>query len=97
MVATVSPEWRLTPDTDNRTIAVFEVAYSWTHFYIVSVFLGFLIFCIICGNALVVLAVLTERHLRDCHYAIFGYAQMYYYVQPQHSIFVRLQSSGLWQ
>ncbi|VDL64133.1 unnamed protein product [Hymenolepis diminuta] len=64
MVATVSPEWRLTPDTDNRTIAVFEVAYSWTHFYIVSVFLGFLIFCIICGNALVVLAVLTERHLR---------------------------------
>nr|CDS34265.2 Amine (Serotonin 5-HT) G protein-coupled receptor [Hymenolepis microstoma] len=64
MAATVSPEWGITPSIDNRTIAVFEVAYSWTHFYIVSVFLGFLIICIICGNALVVLAVLTERHLR---------------------------------
>ncbi|VDO03088.1 unnamed protein product [Rodentolepis nana] len=64
MAAMISPEWRATPNTDNRTIAGFEVAYSWTHFYIVSVFLGFLIICIICGNALVVLAVLTERHLR---------------------------------
>ena len=49
---------------ESPTVAVFELAYTWAHLYIVSVFLGFLIICIICGNALVVLAVLTERHLR---------------------------------
>lgn len=64
---TTAPEWMLSPAPavdESRTIAVFEVAYSWTHVYIVSIFLGFLIICITCGNALVVLAVLTERHLR---------------------------------
>ncbi|KAM7537872.1 hypothetical protein Aperf_G00000061706 [Anoplocephala perfoliata] len=64
MGTTVSPEWAVALEAENRTVAVFEVAYSWIHFYIVSVFLGFLIICVICGNALVVLAVLTERHLR---------------------------------
>nr|UDM84210.1 serotonergic G protein coupled receptor [Echinococcus canadensis] len=65
--ATTSLEWMMSPVAavdENRTIAVFEVAHSWAHVYIVSIFLGFLIICIICGNALVVLAVLTERHLR---------------------------------
>ncbi|VDK37801.1 unnamed protein product [Taenia asiatica] len=64
---TTVPEWMFSPAPavdDNRTLAVFEVAYSWAHVYIVSIFLGFLIVCIVCGNALVVLAVLTERHLR---------------------------------
>ncbi|VDM17702.1 unnamed protein product [Hydatigera taeniaeformis] len=64
---TTAPEWMLSSAAamdENRTIAVFEVAYSWAHVYIVSMFLGFLIICITCGNALVVLAVLTERHLR---------------------------------
>ena len=53
-----------TVDGENPTVAVFELAYTWAHLDVVSVFLGFLIICIICGNALVVLAVLTERHLR---------------------------------